>query len=266
MALQVDGVLPTEIKVVKNGTTTDLTVLKTIKNGVETAVWGKPFTITLSIGTNSSISVNRTSSPNQHATAAVKSGSKIYYGDVLSITATPASGYKLTSFTINGTEYGSGQTSAVTKTITVTSAVTVKCTTTTAASWQTVWTGSQDVAAFMWKTTASGTKTKTLANGTPTGIDWSLPTKITGTASCFNNGVSTQTTATITDLELSDGVSNLLHKESGYVGNYLVGVSVSIQRNASTPNAVVTGSCSKAPGARVIAGASLTLTEVKQYY
>lgn len=266
MALQVDGVLPTEIKVVKNGTTTDLTVLKTIKNGVETAVWGKPFTITLSIGTNSSMSVNRTSSPNQHARiGGLGSGAKVYYGDVLSITATPGSGYKLLLFIINGTNYGSGQTSAVTQTITVTSAVTVKCTTEAAASWQTVWTGSQGVAAFIWKTTASGTKTKTLANGTPTGIDWSLPTKITGTASCYNNGIDSQTTATITDLELSDGVSNLLHRKSGYVGNYLVGVSISIQRNASTPNAVVTGSCSKASGANVFSGASLTLTEVKQY-
>lgn len=267
MALQVDGVLPTEIKVVKNGTTTDLTVLKTIKNGVETAVWGKPFTITLSIGTNSSISVNRTSSPNQHARiGGLGSGAKVYYGDVLSITATPGSGYKIISFTINGTEYGSGQTSAVTQTITVTSAVTVKCTTTTAASWQTVWTGSQVVGSFMWRKTASGTKTKTLANGTPTGVDWSLPTKITGTASCYNNGVTSETTATITDLELSDGVSNLLHTKSGYVGSYLVSVNVSIQRNASTPNAVVTGVCTKASGASATSGATLTLTEVKQYY
>lgn len=232
-----------------------------------TPVWGKPFSLTLSVGTNSSLTVKRTSSPNQNASlTSLASGEKVYYGDVLSITAKPASGYKLLLFIINGTNYGSGQTSAVTKTITVTSAVTVKCTTEAAASWQTVWTGSQGVAAFIWKTTASGTKTKTLANGTPTGIDWSLPTKITGTASCYNNGIQSQTTATITDLELSDGVSNLLHSKSGYVGNYLVGVSVSIQRNASTPNAVVTGSCSKAPGASVIAGASLTLTEVKQYY
>ena len=232
-----------------------------------TPVWGKPFSLTLSVGTNTSLTVKRTSSPNQNASlTSLASGEKVYYGDVLSITAKPASGYKLLLFIINGTNYGSGQTSAVTQTITVTSAVTVKCTTTTAASWQTVWTGSQGVAAFIWKTTASGTKTKTLANGTPTGIDWSLPTKITGTAACYNNGVQSQTTATITDLELSDGVSNLLHNKSGYVGNYLVGVSVSIQRNASTPNAVVTGSCSKAPGASVIAGASLTLTEVKQYY
>jgi hypothetical protein len=263
MALKVNAVSPTEINVVKDGTTTSLTVLKC----GTTAVWGKPFSLTLSIGTNSSMTIKRTSSPNQHAsTGALGSGNKIYYGDVLDITVTPDSGYKLTSFTINGTEYGSGQTSSVTKTITVTGAVTVKCTTTTAASWQTVWTGSQTAGSFMWKTTASGTKTKTLANGTPTGIDWSLPTKITGTASCYNNGVQSETTATITDLELSDGVSNLLHEKSGYVGNYLVGVSISIQRNASTPNAVVTGSCSKATGASVMAGASLTLTEVKQYY
>ena len=91
-----------------------------------TPVWGKPFSLTKSVGTNSSLTVKRTSSPNQNSSLiSLASGEKVYYGDVLSITAKPASGYKLTSFTINGTEYGSGQTSAVTKTVTVSGAITV---------------------------------------------------------------------------------------------------------------------------------------------
>lgn len=91
-----------------------------------TSVWGKPFSLTKSVGTNSSLTVKRTSSPNQNSSLiSLASGEKVYYGDVLSITAKPASGYKLTSFTINGTEYGSGQTSAVTKTVTVSGDVTV---------------------------------------------------------------------------------------------------------------------------------------------
>lgn len=266
MALQVDGVLPTEIKVVKNGTTTDLTVLKTIKNGVETAVWGKPFTITLSIGTNSSISVNRTSSPNQHARiGGLGSGSKVYYGDVLSITATSGSGYKIISFTINGTEYGNGQTSAVTQTITVTSAVTVKCTTTTAKSWQTVWTGSQSAGAFNWKKSASGTKTATLANDTPTGVDWSLPTRITGTANA-SIGLAISKSEEITSLELIDGTSYELISASNTSNGTIKGsVYMTIKRTASTPNAVITGSCTRNSGTDVYL-TNLTLTKVEQYY
>lgn len=118
---------------------TDLTVLK---YGT-TAVWGKPFSLTIQAGANSTVTVNRTSSPNQHAnTGAVTSGGIVYYGDTLTITATPASGYKLVSFTINGTEYASGQTSAVSQTITVTSAVSIISATESAASWKTLWTGS----------------------------------------------------------------------------------------------------------------------------
>lgn len=73
------------------------------------------------------MAVNRTSSPNQHAsTGTISAGSnKIYHGDTLSITATPVGGDKLTTFTINGTSYASSQTSAVTKTVTVENAVTV---------------------------------------------------------------------------------------------------------------------------------------------
>ena len=91
-----------------------------------TPVWGKPFPLTIQAGANSTVTANRASSPNQHAsTGNITSGGIVYYGDTLTITATPASGYKLVSFTINGTEYASGETSAVSQTITVTSAVSI---------------------------------------------------------------------------------------------------------------------------------------------
>lgn len=128
---------------------TDLTVLK---YGT-TTVWGKPFSLTIQAGANSTVAANRTSSPNQHAnTGAVTSGGIVYYGDTLTITATPASGYKLVSFTINGTEYANGETSAVSQTITVTSAVSVVINTESAISWKTVWTGSRGVNAINVKT------------------------------------------------------------------------------------------------------------------
>lgn len=95
-----------------------------------TPVWGKPYSlsVTNNSGTGAvNVVVNRTASPNQHAsTGTISAGSnKIYHGDTLSITATPVSGDKLTTFTINGTSYASSQTSAVTKTVTVENAVTV---------------------------------------------------------------------------------------------------------------------------------------------
>lgn len=121
---------------------TDLTVLK---YGT-TAVWGKPFSLTVQQSFGSEYHIHRDTSPNQHATiSTIGSGSTVYYGDVLTITAIPASGYKLVSFTINGTEYASGQTSAVSQTITVTSAVSIVINTESAVSWKTVWTGSKGV-------------------------------------------------------------------------------------------------------------------------
>lgn len=133
-----NSVMPTAIKY--NGT--DLTVLK---YGT-TAVWGKPFSLTVQQSFGSEYRIHRDTSPNQHANiSTISSGSTIYYGDVLTITAIPASGYKLVSFTINGTEYANGETSAVSQTITVTSAVSIVINTESAVSWKTVWTGSRGV-------------------------------------------------------------------------------------------------------------------------
>lgn len=171
MAFKYNGVEPTAIKY--NGT--DLTVLK---YGT-TAVWGKPFSLTIQAGANSTVSVNRTSSPNQHAaTGTITSGGIVYYGDTLTITATPASGYKLVSFTINGTEYASGQTSAVSQTITVTSAVTIVISTQSAASWHTIWSGSAS------SNIQENGSTDILCRGA-TGYDISRRTRITGTGTRF---------------------------------------------------------------------------------
>lgn len=104
MAFKVNGVEPTEIKFVKNGVTTDLTVLKC----GDTAVWGKPFTLTVSQGTGvASVTVNRTSSPNQHAsTGTLSSGATIYYGDVLSVSATASTDYTIDAYTSSYTVTG----------------------------------------------------------------------------------------------------------------------------------------------------------------
>lgn len=182
---------------------TDLTVLK---YGT-TAVWGKPFSLTVQAGANSTVTVNRTSSPNQHAnTGAVTSGGIVYYGDTLTITATPASGYKLTKFTINGTEYASSQTSAVSQTITVTSAVSIISATESAASWKTLWTGSLTL----------GFDTIHLEEYTTTnyinGITFyqQYPIRITGSFYVGNNsyGGGKPTRGTFTDKELTYNTGN----------------------------------------------------------
>ena len=130
MALNYNGTSPTAIKY--NGT--DLTVLKY----GDTAVWGKPYSLSISAGANTTVTVTRTSSPNQHAsTGVLSSGSVVYYGDVLTISYSVSSGYKISTSTVNGTTFTSGQS------FTVTSAISVVTTAIASASWHTVWTGSR---------------------------------------------------------------------------------------------------------------------------
>lgn len=100
MALKIGTTEPTEIKVIKNGTTTNLTVLK---YGT-TAVWGKPYSF-IANGSDCTIIASRTSSPNEHASTgdALTTGSKIYHGDVIQITVLPTTvQYQVTDVTING--------------------------------------------------------------------------------------------------------------------------------------------------------------------
>lgn len=99
-------------------------------------VWGKPYSLSISAGSNTSVTVTRTSSPNQHAsTGTLSSGSVIYYGDTLTISYSVSSGYKINTATVNGTTFTSGQT------FTATSAISVVTTAEVSASWHTVWTG-----------------------------------------------------------------------------------------------------------------------------
>lgn len=137
MAFKYNGVEPTAIKY--NGT--DLTVLK---YGIGlTAVWGKPFSLTIQAGANTTVTVRRTSSPNQHASDGnITSGGIVYYGDIIIVKVTPTNGYSLTTFTINGTEYANNQTIEVEQVVTITEAVSIVTSAENAGSWRTYWTGS----------------------------------------------------------------------------------------------------------------------------
>lgn len=262
MTLYFNNVLPTAIKY--NGT--DLTVLK---YGT-TAVWGKPFSLTVQQSFGSEYRIHRDTSPNQHANiSTISSGSIVYYGDVLTITAIPASGYKLVSFTINGTEYANGETSAVSQTITVTSAVSVVINTESAVSWKTVWTGNERVVNISYKGETTGTKEVTLTNDTLSGVDWSRPTKITGVA-VATTGTNTNQEE-ITQLELINGNSEYLvgisvKGTSGGVSSIKAQAEMRITRYASSSNAIVRTSCERNVSNAGIFFLRLNITKVEQYY
>lgn len=184
MAFNYNGTSPTAIKY----GTTDLTVLKY----GDTAVWGKPYTLTISAGSNTTITVNRTSSPNQHAsTGALSSGSVIYYGDTLTISYSVSSGYNINTHTINGTTFTSGTSH------TVTGAVTVVTSAVASTSWHTIYTGSLNVATGT-RPSASGIITHNvsvsgLRANVPTRITYSNPI-ITASVKSFNTWRDTNTT------------------------------------------------------------------------
>ena len=158
MTLKYNGTSPTAIKY--NGT--DLTVLK---YGT-TAVWGKPYSLSISAGANTTVTVNRTSSPNQGAsTGTLSSGSVIYYGDVITVSYSVSSGYKISTATVNGSTFTSGQS------FTVTSAISVVTTAEVSASWHTVFTGSRK---FTFAPSNYGNTTVTFE-----GIKANVETKIT---------------------------------------------------------------------------------------
>lgn len=228
---------------------TDLTVLK---YGT-TAVWGKPFSLTIQAGANSTVAVNRTSSPNQHAsTGNITSGGIVYYGDILTITATPASGYKLSSFTINGTEYASGETSAVSQTITVTSAVSIVINTESAVGWKIVWTGSETVHTFR-VTTGSFQDGSGMYQGSATKqhaiVSNAYPTRITYTLA--------QESPQTTDITQSGAYLTIGDNSS-------VRASINRSSNNIDFSTVIKGN---KPNSKVFyVGKAVTLTKVEQYY
>ncbi len=228
---------------------TDLTVLK---YGT-TAVWGKPFSLTIQAGANSTVAVNRTSSPNQHAsTGNITSGGIVYYGDVLTITATPASGYKLTKFTINGTEHANGETSAVSQTITVASAVSVVINTESAVSWKTVWTGSKTVHTFR-VTTGSFADGSGMYSGSGTVqqeiVSNAYQTRITYTLA-QESPQTTDITKSSTYLTIGDNSS----------------VRASINSSSNNIDFTTTIKGSRPNSKAFYTGKAVTLTKVEQYY
>ena len=90
-------------------------------------VWAKPYVYTQTVGSNTTIVAKKTSSPYRGVGVGdtILNKDTIYYGDMFNITATPASGYTLTKFTINGSSQVSSSTTAVTKSWRCTGPITV---------------------------------------------------------------------------------------------------------------------------------------------
>ena len=83
--------------------------------------------LSISTGTGSTITVSRTSSPNQGAfTGGLSHGAVIYYGDVLTISFSADTGYDLTAHTVNGSSFESGNTLTVSAAVSVSASATPK--------------------------------------------------------------------------------------------------------------------------------------------
>lgn len=168
MPLKYNGVEPTTISY--NGT--ELTSVKF--NNI--AVWGKPFVISKGVDDKTTISVTRTSSPNQNASIGEVSDGKVYYGDVIKITASASTGYTLSSLKVNGSNFTSGQQ------ITVESNIAIVATSIKKESWNTVFEGY--FSAGYGREPQNGDSrgyTKTI-----NGLKNNVPTKITFNANFFH--------------------------------------------------------------------------------
>jgi len=162
MALNFNGTSPTEI--IYNNTS-----LTSLQYG-STKVWGKPYSLSISAGANTTVTVNRTASPNQHAsTGNLSSGSVIYYGDTLTISYSVSSGYQIQTHTVNGSNFSSGDS------FTVTGAISVVTTAIASTSWHTIWTGTMNVAITDVPSKASQVRSKTI---TVSGLRANTPTRI----------------------------------------------------------------------------------------
>ena len=78
------------------------------------------YDLSISAGTGSTITVNRTSSGGKGATGNLTAGTnKLYYGDKLKISFTPSNNYAISTHTVNNSTFTSGNTHTVSKDVSV---------------------------------------------------------------------------------------------------------------------------------------------------
>lgn len=87
----------------------------------------KSYTLSISAGTGSTITVNRTSSPKQGAsTGNLSSGATIYHFDILQISFSANTGYNVGTLTVNGSTFTSGNSHTVDNNVAVSSTASLK--------------------------------------------------------------------------------------------------------------------------------------------
>ena len=147
------------------------------------AIWNpKPYTLTITKGANSTITVNRTSSPiGGGSTGNLSSGATIYYNDVLKITFGANTGYTVGTHTVNGSAFTSGNNHTVTGNVAVVSSATGNTYTATFYYNSNTTAGSLTVATK----TASCTVTNDAGTCAVT-----VPTEVSGSTGKYNSAYS----------------------------------------------------------------------------
>lgn len=88
-----------------------------------TVVTNETYSLSISAGTGSQIIVNRTLS-SMGATGNLSNGAELFYGDVLKISFAPSANYSITTHTVNGTSFTSGNSYEVSGNVSVSATAT----------------------------------------------------------------------------------------------------------------------------------------------
>lgn len=161
------------------------------------------YTLSTSAGSNSSITVNRTSS-STGATGNISNGTRLYYGDVLRITFGTSSGYLLNTHTVNGAAFTSGSSHTVKGNVSVVSSAygaksTIKAINANIGSNTTI-TITRQVSSYTHTVTYSFSGlTGTIATKTTsTSFQWTVPTSFYAKIPNAKTGTCTLTCETFT--------------------------------------------------------------------
>lgn len=101
MSLKINGLEPKRILVDENGEITDLTRLEVYKDGKYQCGWTKPYTLYISKGSHSAVTVGYKGSQYSAILQQLSNGDTITHGSYLDITVTGRQGYTVT-WKING--------------------------------------------------------------------------------------------------------------------------------------------------------------------
>lgn len=226
MGLEVNGVVPTEIKHC-GISITDLSIN-------EVGVWGKPYTLSYSTNSTYTIKVTRIESPYQNASLGeLSTGSIVYYGDKLTIIAERTSGYYLTGWTINDYNYTTDENiTRLERDWVVDSAVTISASTKSAASWHSLYSGSSSLT-FSIENTQTFSGVPTIPSGT---------TKIRVTATYKKLGSSSQNLVSNYEISVSNGAgtsSNLGTSDNGLTTLYILVSGSTLQAKGKSKNGLM---------------------------